>query len=462
MPAWNEDDVRHILNRAGFGAEPRDVKKYLKYGHATTVDKLVNAHPSSAHGPGKADADPGDLASLRQWWIKRMLKAKSNRLVEKMCLFWHDHFASTISNVNNNLWMANQNKLFRLWGLGSFHKLVFEVTRDPAMLEFLDGRRNTKTKPNENYGREVMELFVLGVSDLNGADNYTQTDVTQIARALTGWTIDKTNNVGVFDSTRWDTGNKTLFAGKPFQASGALGVVDATGFELPAATNVIDILLNHRDTDNELTSARYIARKLWEYLAYPGPSKALVDEIAAPYAAGGFVIRDLLSAIFLHEEFYSETAKTSSVKNPCEYAFSAIRATRTSTNAIGIDDQLDAMGMHLFDPPGVNGWNNGLAWVSSGQFLARLQFAQSLAAGRDANFKFRPSRLLDLTVTTAAELIDQVLAALGIAGRVPAGSRQAMIDYMGAATDFEDPTVLETKVRSAVYLALALPEANTH
>ena len=462
MPVWNEENVRHLLSRAGFGADSRDVKTYLKYGHVKSVEKLVTAKPSAAHGPGKAGVDPAELAALRQWWIKRMVKAKSNRLIEKMCLFWHDHFATNQVNVDNNLWMADQNKLFRLFGMGSFHTLVFEVTRGPAMLEFLDGRRNTKTRPNENYGRELQELFVLGVIDVNGVENYTQTDVSEMARALTGWTINTNTNVGEFNVSRFDTNNKTLFQGKPYQATGNLGVVDTAGVQLPPATNIIDILFAHRDSDNELTMARFLAKKLWEWFAYPNPSVARIDEIAAPFIAGGFIIPDLLRAIFLHEDFYSEAAKTGSVKNPVEYVASAIRAVRASTNALTIADHLDAMGMQLLEPPTVNGWNAGLAWVSSGLFLARLNFAQTLAAGRDTSLKLRLGRSLDLSVPTAGELVDQILANLGIAARVPADARQALIDYFGGATDFTDATVQETKVRGAIYLALALPEASIH
>jgi uncharacterized protein (DUF1800 family) len=462
MPVWNEENVRHLLSRAGFGAESRDVKTYLKYGHVIAVEKLVTAKPSAAQGPSRSGTDPADLAALRQWWIKRMAKAKSNRLIEKMCLFWHDHFATNQTNVDNHLWVASQNKLFRLLGMGSFHTLVFEVTRDPAMLEFLDGRRNNKTKPNENYGRELQELFVLGVTDIHGIDNYTQTDVSEMARALTGFTINTTTNVGEFNPSRFDTNNKTLFAGKPYQASGNLGVVDSSGALLGPATNVIDILFSHRDSDNELTMPRFLAKKLWEWFAYPNPSIAVIDAVAAPFIAGGFIIRDLVRAIFLHEDFYSEAAKTSSVKNPVEYAISALRATRASTNALTVSDHLDAMGMLLFEPPTVNGWNPGFAWISSGLFLARLNFAQALAAGRDTSLKLRLGRSLDLSVPTAGELVDQILANLGIAARVPTGARQALVDYFAGETNFTDPTVQETKVRGAIYLALALPEASIH
>ena len=458
MVTWDAENAAHLISRAGFGGDARDIEKYVRYGHAGAVEKLVTVKGTGAKGPGKsgdAATDPDDLLKLRIWWAKRMVKATSRRLQEKMCLFWHDHFASNISNVKNNLWMAQQNRLFRLYGLGSFKTLVFEITRDPAMLEFLDGDRNKVGKPNENYGRELMELFVLGVNDLNGNPNYTQTDVQENARALTGFVI--AGDEGVFDPSRFDGGSKTVLG-----VTGNLGVVDAGGNLLPPATNIIDVLFGHTDSDGELAMPRYLTKKLWEYFAYPSPAKTLIDDLTGPFIAGGFVIADLLREIFLHDEFYSVAAKSSTVKNPCEFAFHAIRATRTSTNAKPLPDHLANMGMDLFDPPTVNGWNNGLAWLSSGQFLGRFEFAQALAAGRSGDLKMSPTRLFDRSATSADQVVDELLATLGIAAQVPPDARQALIDYFGGATNFYDPTVIEQKVRGAIALMLDLPEFQIH
>ncbi len=458
MVVWDAENAAHLISRAGFGGDERDVQKFVRYGQATAVEKLVTVKGTGAKGPGKsgsAATDPDDLLKLRVWWAKRMVKATSRRLQEKMCLFWHDHFASNISNVKNNLWMAQQNALFRRFGLGDFKTLVFEVTRDPAMLEFLDGDRNKVGKPNENYGRELMELFVLGVNDLDGNPNYTQTDVQEMARALTGFVIQ--NDDGVFDATRHDSGSKTLLG-----VTGNLGVVDSAGTLLPPATNIIDVLFAHTDSDGALAMPRFLAKKLWEYFAYPSPAKARIDEVAAPFIAGGFVIRDLLRAIFLHDDFYSDEAKSQTVKNPCEFAFSAIRATRASTSAKTLPDHLGNMGMDLFDPPTVNGWDNGLAWLSSGQFLARFEFAQALAAGRSGDLKLSPTRLFDRSATSAESVVDELLGKLGIAAQVPTDARQALVDYFAGATNFFDTTVVEQKVRSAIALMLDLPEFQVH
>lgn len=458
MVVWNAENAAHLLSRAGFGGDERDIEKYVRYGQVVAVEKLVTVKGTGAKGPGKsgsAATDPDDLLALRTWWAKRMLKATTRRLQEKMCLFWHDHFASNVSTVKNNLWMAKQNAVFRRYGLADFKTLVFEVTRDPAMLEFLDGDRNKVGKPNENYGREVMELFVLGVNDLNGLPNYSQTDVQEIARALTGFVI--SGDEGTFDPTRHDNGTKTVLG-----VTGNLGVVDASGNLLPAATNVIDVLFAHTDSDGQLVMPRFLAQKLWEYFAYPNPTKARVDEVTGPFISGGFYIRDLLRSIFLHDDFYSDEAKSQTVKNPCEFAFHAIRATRASTSAKTLPDHLGNMGMDLFDPPTVNGWNNGLAWLSSGQFLARFEFAQTLAAGRSGDLKLSPTKLFDRSATSAGPVVDELLGKLGIAAQVPADARQALVDYFAGATNFYDQTVVEKKVRGAIALMLDLPEFQVH
>jgi hypothetical protein len=462
MAVWNEENAAHLLSRAGFGGDVKEHVKYAKLPQNIAVDLLVNVKGSTSRGPGKSGADANDASDrqdLKAWWAKRMVKAKSKRLQEKMCLFWHDHFASSVSVVKNNYYMAKQNAMFRYFGLGSFHSLVFEVTRDPAMLDFLDLKLSTKTKPNENYGRELMELFVLGVKDLNGNDNYTQDDVEQITKALTGWQI--INDAGAFTDSRHDHTNKTLFG-----ASGDLGVVDAAGTLLPPATNVIDILFAHEDSDNELTVPRFLGKKLWEWFAYPNPSKTLIDEITANFIANpsgdpkGFVIRDLLRSIFMHDEFYSAQAKTSSVRSSCRFV-SAIRALKGKTNGRSF-------------PTTSRTW----AWTSSAArrerlgsrpvvglerlFLARMNFAQALAAGRTSDLKLTPTKVIDRNSVDAADVADQILAKLAVTQYVTPGARQALIDYFEGATNFLDPTVLEQKVRGAVMLALSFPEFQVH
>ncbi len=469
MVEWIEENVRHLLSRAGFGAKPNEIRRFLRLGQALSVEKLVGQRPSRALGPGKNDKDATSLARLRRWWARRMAKQGNRRLEEKMCLFWHDHFATQYSVVKNVKAIALQNRTFREHGLGSFHTLVHEVTKDAAMLVFLDGRLNRKNHVNENYGRELMELFVLGVADSNGQENYTQTDVQELSRALTGFRLDRKKQIGRFDPGRFDGGTKTLFAGKPFEATGNLGVEDAAG-PLPPERNVIDILFSHRDSDGALTMPRFLGRKLWEFFAYPNPSEQRIDEVTADFISGGFVIRDLLRSIFLHDDFYGDAAKSSTVKNPCEFLFCALRALEARTSFDQVPDALAQLGMALFEPPSVNGWRQGLAWLSSGLFLSRWAVGQAIAAGRDRRVvKLVLRKLFDEDAPDVEAVVDGLLARLGIAaapaGPTPAGTRQALIAYMNdwpTAPDLRDPTCQETKVRGLVALLLELPEFHLH
>lgn len=469
MVEWNEENVRHLLSRAGFGAKPSEIGRFLRRGQAGSVEILVGQRGSRAQGPGKNEKDAASLARLRRWWARRMAKQGNRRLQEKMCLFWHDHFATQYSVVKNVKAMARQNRTFREFGLDSFHTLVHQVTKDAAMLVFLDGRLNRRNRINENYGRELMELFVLGVADLNGQENYTQTDVQEISRALTGFRVDRNKQVGFFDPARFDAGTKTLFAGTSFEASGNLGVEDGAA-PLPPERNIIDILFSHRDSDGQLTMPRFLGRKLWEFFAYPNPSKQRIDEVTADFVAGGFVIRDLLRSIFLHDDFYSDAAKSSTVKNPCEFVFGALRALEARTNFEQIPDALAQLGMSLFEPPSVAGWRPGIAWLSSGLFLSRWAVGQMIAAGREPGVvKLVLRRLFDEDAPSVDAVVDDLLGRLGIpaapAGPTPPATRQALIDYMNdwpTAPDLHDLSYQETKVRGLIALLLELPESNVH
>lgn len=464
MVVWDEENVVHLLNRAGFGAKPNDIKKFLKKGQALTVEFLVGQKGSKAKGPGKPDNDKAELRKLTAWWAKRMEKQNSRRLQEKMVLFWHDHFSTQFSVVKNVRRMSYQNRAFRQYGMGDMRTLLWQITRDAAMLEFLDGDKNKDGNLNENYGRELLELFVLGVFSFDGSEeNYTQDDVIAATKATTGYQVDRKKDLGYFNPSRFDEDDKTIFAGKPFEVTANLGIEDASGTLLPPATNLLDVLFTHADSSGNLTMPRYIGKKLWEYLAYPNPSAALIDEVTTNFRANGFVVSDLLRDMLLHDEFYSAAAKSSSVKNPCEFLFSSMRALEAKSKHTFTANALEDMGMELFEPPSVNGWSNGLPWLSSGQMLARFEVGQAIAAGRDKNLVLlKPSKIIPKNATTAEEVVDEVLGRLGVVGTTPNDTRQALIDYFEGQTNFEDETVVETKVRGMIALALQLPEANIH
>ena len=208
--ATNSRQLSHLLRRAGFGARPAEWTEYAKMGIPAATDRLLNPErvpdtlaPLLAGIQGDY-VDFDDINSLRKWWMYRMSHTP-RPLEEKMTLFWHGHFATANYKVDNPRWMWMQNETFRTHALGNFKTMLQAVSRDPAMLVWLDGAENRKGRPNENYGRELMELFTLGVGG-----GYTEQDVKEAARAFTGWRYDRDKSVFVFDPDRHDDGVKTF------------------------------------------------------------------------------------------------------------------------------------------------------------------------------------------------------------------------------------------------------------
>jgi uncharacterized protein (DUF1800 family) len=456
----------HLLRRAGFGAGPSEVAQFASRTRLQAVQQLLGSKTRRNAPPSGRNADFEDLRRMQRWWLTQMRSPKW-RLHEKLTLFWHDHFPSSFGGTANLKWMSIQNALFREHGLGNFRDLAYLVTRDPAMLDYLDGLRNRAENPNENYGRELMELFVLGREDLLGQPNYTQDDVVQLARAVTGFGFfynkrDRRTDTVILRANEFDAGVKTLFAGKPYEVTGNLGVEDADGNQFPPNLNVIDILFTHTDSEGRPTAARFLSKKLWEWFAYPAPDLTLVDELADGFVASGYEIRPLVQAILTHDEFYAEEAMTSTAKNPVEFALQAIMALDVQTKMEELAGSIDRMGMNLFEPPSVNGWNNSEAWLATSRYRERFNVAQDIASGRSKKeYKLKPEKLLDKTWTTSAEIVDGLLTRLGVRN-VPAASRQALIDYVDGGLALGDDEWLEVKFRGLLVLILTLPEFQTH
>jgi uncharacterized protein (DUF1800 family) len=460
MPAGDildERDAAHLLRRAGFGASPRELARCAGRTRAEAVEALLAVPPSRARGPASAKADPKVLDRLRVWWLRRMLSPRY-RLQEKMVLFWHDHFPSAWSAALRIDWLAEQNAMFRLHGLGSFRELVYRVTRDKAMLEYLDGRRNRKGEVNENYARELMELFSLGPTDEDGNENYQLSDVIALARSLTGFYFDESRKpVVAMHAGFFDDGEKVLFGGRPFQMNGVLGVEHPDGTQFPPETNALAALFAHRDTRGRPTLARFLVRKLWAWFGSPVAESGLVDELSAQFVASDYQIGELLRALLTHDAFYAEAARRSTPKNPVEFAGQAMLALGVKSNLKPLPELLSRMGMDLLDPPGVEGWQHGPAWLASSRYLARMEFAQALASGRGKNgFRFKPKPPVG---ATPESLVDDALGRLGL--EVSTATRQRAIDYV-AGGEFGSRTWLETQYRGLFALLLSLPESQVH
>lgn len=461
-----EEGAAHLLRRAGFGALPGEVDELAGRTRLEVVEGLLGTRARRNRPPAGRHGGYDAFRKMQRWWLAQMRSPKW-RLHEKLALFWHDHFPSAYSTVSDLGWLSDQNALFREHGLGSFRDLAYLVTRDAAMLEYLDGVRNRAESPNENYARELMELFVLGREDATGQPNYTQDDVVQLARALTGFGFRYTKRGRRIDrvvlrAEHFDDGVKTLFAGKPYEVTGNLGVEDGDGDPFPANLNVIDILFTHTDSDGRPTAARFLAKKLWEWFAYPAPDVALVDELADVLVGASYEVRALLRAILTHDEFYSEQASSSTAKTPVDFALQPILGLGVQTSMSELPSVLERMGMSLFDPPSVNGWNHSEAWLATSRYRERFLLAQAIASGRSKkDYKLRPEKLLDPSAATSAEVVDGLLTRLGATG-VPEASRQALIAYADSGIALPDDEWLEVKFRGLLVLIMTLPEFQVH
>jgi uncharacterized protein (DUF1800 family) len=281
-------------------------------------------------------------------WLDAM-RTTTSPLVEKMTLFWHGHFCSALDAVESHEMMWEQNQLFRTMGLGSFRDLTQAVSLGPAMLRYLDNDKNVVGSPNENCARELMELFTLGVNE------YTQDDIAASARAWTGHGLDK-NGKYAFTAKRHDAKPKTFF-----------GVTkNWDGPEI-----IDEILLGQKQE----IAARFLATKLWSFFAYPDPEPQVVDFMVAGYLSSGLQVREMLRAMFVRPEFYSERAVRQLVRSPIEWVVVAMRGTGMSPAEAHPEWWLEAMGQQPFYPPNVAGWKQNAYWISSSAEWAKFAFA---------------------------------------------------------------------------------------
>jgi uncharacterized protein (DUF1800 family) len=481
-------DVRHLLRRTGFGAPPGEVSKILgRYPtRGAAADYLLGFKPSRFQPRGKG------IDRRQDSWLRYMLSARAP-LQEKLVMFWHDHFATNFATVGDDDWMGLQNQLLRLSCKGNFKEFVKAINVDLAMMDFLDTRRNRKREPNENYARELLELFTLGVYDFAGNPNYAQSDIVQIARAFSGWRIDR--DQPEFDEGQHDfmedypeRGPKVVFTEHGGFGSGGRSFA-AAGEGAAEIDTVIEILFDHTDTDGRNTVARRTTRRLLEYFCHAAFAEttpqvaAAVDAIVdASGFDGSWDLEALLYEILVSDAFFESAAPApwtgstaKSVKWPIDYLVTAMRTLGVKPR--GRETGIEApggrelrryaadMGQELFEPPSVFGWKWETSWVTSATMLARARFARDVvrADGRGRN-GFQPGSLVDLSLTDPAEIVSAVAASLGVDDQVGSGQRSVLEDYLspgGGGVDLESESG-RTKLAGLFIVLLQSPAFQLH
>ncbi|CAE6704528.1 DUF1800 domain-containing protein [Paraburkholderia nemoris] len=380
------DDARFFLTRVGFAPDSGEVAQYVGLTREQAVDKVLATARTESVTPlpdwvlepiptrdirktwtDDQRRDEQRLRGqryelLRAWWVREMLSTPSP-LTERMTLFWHNHFTSGQDKVQYPQQMAQQNMLLRRDALGNFGELLHDVAKDPAMLQYLDGASNRKGKPNENFAREVMELFTLGEG------HYTQRDVSEAARAYTGWSLDPDTQAYVWRANQHDDGDKTVL--------GQTGPFDGD--------QVLDILLARPET------ATFVTTKLWREFVSDTPDPARIAPIAAQFRASHYDIKVALRGLFMSDALWDDGDRGVLVKSPVEFVVGTLRAFDIGyDNTAPFAAQIRTLGENLFYPPNVKGWPGGTIWINSSTLLARKQFVEQLFRATETA---RPQRM---------------------------------------------------------------------
>jgi len=465
---WNRRLAAHLLRRAGFGGTPADVARFAAMSPGAAVDALIAFPSSSALPPPQLQTPPvapvgifgpaagmatddatvqarkafqmennrvrrENLIALQTWWLERMI-ATPAPLQEKMTLFWHGHFTSSPEKGTTEQELFMQNQLFREYALGNVRDLTQHVSQDPAMLRYLDNNVNAAAHPNENYARELMELFTLGIG------NYTETDVRESARAFTGWTF-RRNPDGTgyfFDNVRQHDDGKKTFLGQTgnFTGSDIVAII----FRQPAA-------------------AQFFATKLLSFFVYMDPEPQLVDQVAALLRRSDFELRPVMATLLRSNVFFSDRAYRALVKSPVEFVVGTHQLFGIAKVAPVELGALRQMGQVLFYPPNVKGWDGGAAWLNSQTVLTRENFANGVAKSpqmlQDASWLSPAVASMDPR-GVARTLTDTMLQ-----GDVSPASVAQLVTYLGGAGQSELAQLsienVDERVRSAAYLTMAMP-----
>jgi uncharacterized protein (DUF1800 family) len=450
---WNQRTAAHLLRRAGFGGTPAQQRALAAMSPHAAVESLIHFSPATGapddilspwqQVAALRTADDmtrrASLADIRKqeresihamqvWWLNQMLTTASP-LQEKMTLYFHGHF--TTAAIEKGVYPDiawQQNQLFRSSALGNLRALTLAVSQDPAMLIYLDNARNNRAHPNENYARELMELFTLG------RGNYNEQDVRESARAFTGWSVDYKTGQFVLRPRQHDDGEKNFL--------GQTGYFDGT--------DIVNVIYR------QPAASRFWAQSLLGFFVYNDPEPELIEAVAAQIRKSDFDLAPVMSVLLQSNVFFSDRAYRALVKSPVEFVVGAHQGFGLDQIQPNAPRALSSMGQILFYPPNVAGWPGGENWITSQTIIARQNFAASLVNSP----MMQQSGWLAETPADAERAAETLIANILQSDAPPQAATQLVGYLNGAGTSalgmFSGENFQE-RVRGAAYLAMAMP-----
>lgn len=482
------NEARHLLWRAGFGGTPNQIQTLVSWGLEKSVDYLVNYKQVKVEDPDakafKSDImhpptqeermeqararqaqdetslarlrakrqeaereDREQMRSIQTWWLKRMIES-ARPLEEKMTLLWHGHFATSYRTIEDSYHMYTQNLMFRRHAVGNFGTMLHEIVQDPAMIAYLDNDDSRKNKPNENLARELMELFGLGVG------NYTEQDIKEGARALTGYTF--RDDQFLFDQRNHDTGIKNIL--------GAKGAFTGEDF--------VNIILQQK------ACSRFIAGKIYRHLVHDYPTgrkriddaaRQVINDMAEALVREKYEMIPVLRRLLMSQHFYDPALRCEQIKSPVQLVVGAVRSLNTPVRDLGtLLDATNLMGQNICFPPSVKGWDGGRSWINTSTMFVRQNVLVFLLTGkrpigRDAladkesyDASVLLSQLADAYPDSASGDPEKVIDAIlqFALGHTSAAGRETLVQYVRAKGGRLTPTI----ITEIMLLITAMPE----
>jgi uncharacterized protein (DUF1800 family) len=433
---WDLRKVGHLYRRAAFGATWEELQAGVKNGPETTIARLLAGGDDAP--PFPQSIKNGNVgAQVPAWWLLRLRESK-NPLREKMTLFWHNHFATSNAKVNNAGYMIGMYELLYRFALGDFRELLQGISKNPAMMVWLDTNQSKKGMPNENYARELMELFSLGIG------HYTEQDIREAARAFTGWEIKE--GKGALNSAQHDNGEKNVLG-------------NAGNWH---GEDIVRICLEQK------SCPQFLCAKLFRFLvseAIPATPELLAP-LAEQFRKSDFDCGALVATVLRSEIFFSPEAYRTRVKSPVDYAIGIVRGLEGNVPMGPLARALEGLGQRLGYPPSVKGWDGGQAWLNGQTLLFRQNLALALTSTQDNTFSRRcdPAELIKKYGRSANDDVVSFLVDLFLQGDVPGEARARLTSYFHQSRSqrvpvYEiDDVATNHPVRALCHLVLTLPE----